>query len=65
MFAKGGEGGVELAKEVVRLATEEKADFKLLYGEELSLKEKIETIAQKIYGKKLKPLRKKFTALRM
>ena len=50
VFAKGGEGGVELAKEVVRLATEEKADFKLLYGEELSLKEKIETIAQKIYG---------------
>ena len=50
VFAKGGEGGVELAKEVVRLVTEEKADFKLLYGEELSLKEKIETIAQKIYG---------------
>ena len=50
VFAKGGEGGVELAKEVVRLATEEKADFKLLYGEELSLKEKIGTIAQKIYG---------------
>lgn len=50
VFAKGGEGGIELAKEVVALATSGKADFRLLYGEELSLKEKIETIAKKIYG---------------
>lgn len=50
VFAKGGEGGIELAKEVVALATSGKADFKLLYGEELSLKEKNETIAKKIYG---------------
>lgn len=50
VFAKGGEGGIELAKEVMALATSGKADFKLLYGEELSLKEKIETIAKKIYG---------------
>ncbi len=50
VFAKGGEGGIKLAKEVVALATSGKADFKLLYGEELSLKEKIETIAKKIYG---------------
>lgn len=50
VFAKGGEGGIELAKEVVALATIGKADFKFLYGEELSLKEKIETIAKKIYG---------------
>lgn len=50
VFAKGGEGGIELAKEVVALATSGKADFKLLYGEELSLEEKIETIAKKIYG---------------
>lgn len=50
VFAKGGEGGIELAKEVVALATSGKADFKLLYGEELSLKEKIEAIAKKIYG---------------
>ena len=50
VFAKGGEGGIELAKEVVTLATSGKADFKLLYGEELSLKEKIETIAKNIYG---------------
>lgn len=50
VFAKGGEGGVELAKEVVALANSGKADFKLLYGDELSLKEKIETIAKRIYG---------------
>lgn len=50
VFAKGGEGGIELAKEVVALATSGKAGFKLLYGEELSLKDKIETIAKKIYG---------------
>lgn len=50
VFAKGGEGGIELAKEVVALATSGKADFKLLYGKELSLKEKIETIAKNIYG---------------
>lgn len=50
VFAKGGEGGIELAKEVVALATSGKADFKLLYGEELTLKEKIETIAKNIYG---------------
>ena len=50
VFAKGGEGGIELAKEVVALATSGRAGFKLLYGEELSLKEKIETIAKKIYG---------------
>lgn len=50
VFAKGGEGGIELAKEVVALATSGRADFKLLYGEELSLKEKIETIAKNIYG---------------
>lgn len=50
VFAKGGEGGIELAKEVVALATSGKAGFKLLYGEELGLKEKIETIAKNIYG---------------
>lgn len=50
VFAKGGEGGIELAKEVVALATSGKSDFKFLYGAELSLKEKIETIAKKIYG---------------
>ncbi len=50
VFARGGEGGMELAREVVALAESGAADFKPLYGSELSLKEKIETIAGEIYG---------------
>lgn len=52
VFAKGGAGGVELAKEVVALADSGKADFKPVYPLEMSLKEKIETIAREIYGAK-------------
>jgi formate--tetrahydrofolate ligase len=40
VFAKGGEGGVELAKKVVELADSGKADFKPLYDLEMSLKQK-------------------------
>lgn len=50
VFARGGEGGIELAKEVVALAESNTADFKPLYSSELSLKAKIETIAKEIYG---------------
>ncbi len=50
VWAKGGEGGVELAKEIVRICEEEKPDFKFLYGLDLSIKEKIEAISTKIYG---------------
>ncbi len=50
VFARGGEGGMELAREVIALAESGAADFKPLYGSELSLKEKIETIAREIYG---------------
>ncbi len=50
VFARGGEGGIDLAREVVALAESGKADFHPLYGTELSLKEKIETIAREIYG---------------
>ncbi len=50
VWAKGGEGGVELAKEVVRICDEEKPDFKFLYQLEQPIKEKIEAIATKIYG---------------
>ncbi len=50
VFARGGEGGIELAKEVAALAESGTADFKPLYASELSLKEKIETIAKEIYG---------------
>ena len=50
VFAKGGEGGIELAKEVVALAESGKADFKPIYELDLPLKAKIETIAKEIYG---------------
>jgi formate--tetrahydrofolate ligase len=48
-FAEGGAGAVELADAVAE-ATEEPTEFRFLYPEEASLKEKIETIATKVYG---------------
>ena len=48
VWGKGGEGGIELAKEVVRLCEQEN-DFTFSYELDLSIKEKIEAIAQKIY----------------
>lgn len=50
VFARGGEGGIELAKEVIALADSGKSDFKPLYDLDLPLKAKIETIAKEIYG---------------
>ncbi len=50
VFARGGEGGVELAKEVIALAESGQADFHHIYPLEMSLKEKIETVAKEIYG---------------
>ncbi|MGE5560588.1 MAG: formate--tetrahydrofolate ligase [Chloroflexota bacterium] len=49
VFAKGGEGGIELAKKVVA-ATEKPSNFKFLYDTNMGIKEKIETIAREIYG---------------
>ena len=49
VFAKGGEGGIELAKKVVKLCEEPK-NFNLLYEDKLTLKEKMEKIAKEIYG---------------
>ena len=49
VWANGGEGGKELAEAVVK-ACEKPSDFKFLYPLEASIKEKIETIATKIYG---------------
>lgn len=49
VWAKGGEGGAELAEAVVS-ACEKPSEFKLLYPSEASIKEKIETIATKVYG---------------
>ena len=50
VWAKGGEGGEALAKEVVRLCEEEKPDFRFSYGLEGSIEEKITAIVTKIYG---------------
>lgn len=51
VWAKGGEGGVALAEEVVRLC-EEPADFKFAYDDKLSIEEKLTAIAQKVYHAK-------------
>lgn len=50
VFAKGGEGGIELGKALLDVLAKEEADFKMLYPSEMPLVEKIETIATKIYG---------------
>ncbi|MBQ4131412.1 MAG: formate--tetrahydrofolate ligase [Clostridia bacterium] len=50
VWADGGNGGIELAKEVVRLCDEEKGDFTFAYELEGSIEEKIEAIVKKVYG---------------
>ncbi len=50
VFAKGGEGGIDLAKEVIALAESGKSSFAPIYPLEYSLKDKIATIAKEIYG---------------
>ncbi len=49
VFAKGGDGGVELANKVVE-ACEKASNFKVLYPDEMSIKDKIATVAKEIYG---------------
>ncbi|AKA71666.1 formate--tetrahydrofolate ligase [Clostridium scatologenes] len=50
VWAKGGEGGIEVAKEVMRLIDQGKNDFQFSYDEKLPIKEKIRAISKKIYG---------------
>ena len=50
VFAKGGEGGIDLAKEVIALADSGESKFAPIYQLDMSLKGKIETIAKEIYG---------------
>ena len=50
VWAKGGEGGKNLAKEVLRAIDEEENNFKFTYDLDLSIKEKIEAVAKKVYG---------------
>ena len=50
VWAEGGKGGEELAKEVVRLCEEEKGDFTYSYELDGTIEEKIEAIVKKVYG---------------
>lgn len=50
VWAKGGEGGEDLAREVVRLCEEEKGDFTFSYDSEDSLEEKLHKVVTKVYG---------------
>lgn len=50
VWEKGGEGGIELANAVLNTLENKKSDFKVLYKDELSIKEKISCIATEIYG---------------
>ncbi len=50
VWAEGGKGGEELAREVVRLCEEEKGEFTFAYEDELSIEEKIEAVTKKVYG---------------
>ena len=50
VWAEGGRGGESLAREVVRLCEEEKGDFSFSYSDEMSISEKIEAVATRVYG---------------
>jgi len=50
VWAKGGEGGKALAKEVIRLIDEGKNNFEFMYSDDLSLKEKVDVVVEQIYG---------------
>lgn len=50
VWEKGGEGGIDLANKVLETIEHKESNFKVLYDDSLSLKEKIETVAKKIYG---------------
>ncbi|MDF2541642.1 MAG: fhs [Herbinix sp.] len=50
VWEKGGEGGIDLAQKVLKTMEEKKSNFKPLYEDRLSLKDKIQTIAREIYG---------------
>lgn len=50
VWEKGGEGGIELASKVLETLEHKKSHFRVLYEDSLSLQEKIETIADEIYG---------------
>eukprot|EP01023_Acetabularia_acetabulum_P005512 TRINITY_DN12255_c0_g1_i1.p1 TRINITY_DN12255_c0_g1~~TRINITY_DN12255_c0_g1_i1.p1 ORF type:complete len:728 (+),score=142.84 TRINITY_DN12255_c0_g1_i1:1109-3292(+) len=49
-FAKAGEGAVDLAKAVIEACRQQDSSFQFLYDADISIKEKIESIAKKMYG---------------
>ena len=50
VWEKGGEGGIALANKVLETLENKESSFKLLYDDDMTLKEKIETVAKEIYG---------------
>ena len=52
VWADGGKGGEDMAREVVRLCEEEKGDFTYSYSLDCSIEEKIEAVVKKVYGGK-------------
>src|SRR5271167_738571 len=66
-WARGSDGAVDLARAVVAVADSGKADFRMLYPDEMPLWDKVRTIAQRLYGARDieadKPVRDRFAAL--
>ena len=50
VWEKGGEGGIPVAEKVLKTLETKKSEFKVLYEDDMSLEDKINTIATKIYG---------------
>ena len=50
VFTKGGEGGYELAQKLINIVSNQDKKYNVLYDTNMSIKEKIETIAKEIYG---------------
>ena len=50
VWAKGGEGGIDLAEKVLKAIDNNKVEFDYFYDENLTIKEKIEKICKEIYG---------------
>ena len=49
-WEKGGEGALDLAEKILDILSEDKADFRYLYPDDMPVREKIETVACRIYG---------------
>lgn len=50
VWAEGGSGGMELAREVIRLCEEQSCDFTYCYGTDMTIEEKLSAVTAKIYG---------------